>query len=128
MPNPTRNARAPLFKAPWIPTKAQRLAAFRQEQERFHPRPSTKERGYGPDWNKLRNEILVAEPNCRDCARRGIDRLAQMVDHIEPIRVAPERRLDPTNCQPLCWSCHQRKTNQTDGGFGHPRASRKIPA
>ena len=117
-----RNARAPLFRAPWAPTKQQRLAAFREEQERYRPRPSTTARGYDPDWRTLREAILAAEPNCRDCARRGIERPAQMVDHIETIRSAPERRLDPTNCQPLCWPCHRRKTNRFDGGFGHKRS------
>jgi 5-methylcytosine-specific restriction endonuclease McrA len=122
-----RNARAPLFRPPWAPTKRERLVAFRAEQERYHPRPPAAARGYGPDWNTLRNEILAAEPYCRHCARRGVERLAQMVDHIEPIRSAPERRLDPTNCQPLCWPCHRRKSNRSDGGFGRaPPGSRGL--
>ena len=79
------------------------MVVFRAEQERYNLRPPAAARGYGLDWQALRNAILAAEPHCRHCARRGIERLAQMVDHIEPIRTAPERRLDPTNCQPLCW-------------------------
>lgn len=51
----------------------------------------------------------------------GIERPAQTADHIIPIREAPERRLDPTNLQPLCLPCHHKKTNTRDGGFGHRR-------
>ena len=114
-----KNSRAPLFRAPWVPSAGERLAAFRAEQARYHKRPPATARGYDSDWRALRAEVLAAEPMCRQCARQGIERRAQMVDHIEPIRIAPERRLDPTNCQPLCWPCHRRKTNRSDGGFGH---------
>ncbi len=66
------------------------------------------------------------EPSCRECARRGLDRPARIVDHIIPVRDAPERRLDPTNLQPLCWPCHNRKTNRSDGGFGRKRGSMGV--
>jgi 5-methylcytosine-specific restriction enzyme A len=61
---------------------------------------------------------LELEPTCRHCRRRGIERRAVLVDHIIPIRKAPERRLDPSNLQALCGPCHQRKTIREDGGFG----------
>ncbi|WP_035355585.1 HNH endonuclease signature motif containing protein [Edaphobacter aggregans] len=37
---------------------------------------------------------------------------AQDVDHVEPIRMAPERRLDMINLQSLCRACHRVKTAQ----------------
>jgi 5-methylcytosine-specific restriction endonuclease McrA len=114
----SRNSRVPLFRAPWIPSRAVQLAAFRETQERVNPRPPAAARGYGADWRALRDQVLAAEPMCRECARRDIETAAKMVDHIESIRLAPERRLDPTNVQPLCWPCHRRKTNTVDGGFG----------
>ena len=40
------------------------------------------------------------------CGARG--RLE--VDHIAPVRSAPERSYDPANLQSLCPSCHTRKT------------------
>lgn len=95
---------------------------FRKEWGQRHPQASATQRGYGKDWRELREAVLAAEPNCRECARRGIERPAKMVDHIETVRDAPERRLDPSNLQPLCWACHQKKTNRFDGGFGRPRA------
>lgn len=37
--------------------------------------------------------------------------LAEIVDHIVPVDVAPGRRLDDSNLQSLCRSCHAVKTN-----------------
>ena len=108
----TRNARAPVFRPPWAPSRAQQLAAFRAEQERHHPRPAGRWRADDPEWRALRAAHLAEEPMCRMCARIGVDRPAQMVDHIEAVREAPERRLDPTNLQSLCWPHHNSKTQR----------------
>ncbi len=80
--------------------------------------PSNEARGYDKKWRALRSRILEAEPFCRECRRRGIQTAATMVDHIQSIREAPELRLDAKNLQPLCWRCHNAKTNRRDGGFG----------
>lgn len=64
-------------------------------------RPSRQDRGYDAQWEKLRADYLAAYPCCRRCGRK-----ADVVDHIEPIRKAPHRRLDPTNLQSLCTPCH----------------------
>jgi hypothetical protein len=121
-----KNARAPLFRPPWAPNPAERLVAWRSEQLPRDPnrKLSARARGYDRDWDRLRAAILAEEPMCRECARRGIERAAQTLDHVVPIRDAPELRLDPTNLQPLCWPCHRRKTNSRDGGFGHRRRLR----
>jgi 5-methylcytosine-specific restriction endonuclease McrA len=108
----TRNAYAPTFRAPWLPSRAERLAAFRVEQERYNPRPPSSQRGYGVDWRALRREHLADEPYCRACARNGLEVPAVMVDHIKTIRDAPERRLDPSNLQSLCYRCHMSKTQR----------------
>jgi 5-methylcytosine-specific restriction protein A len=117
-----RNARPPVFRPPWAPDPVQRLAAWREEQRRRHPQASRQARGYDKDWEELRAAHLDVEPNCRHCAQAGVTRRAVIVDHIEPIRSAPERRLDPSNLQSLCGPHHRRKTNRYDGGFGRPRA------
>jgi 5-methylcytosine-specific restriction enzyme A len=123
-----KNARAPLFRPPWAPNPAERLAAWRAEQLRRNPNQklSARARGYDRDWDKLRAAILAEEPLCRECARHGIEHPAQTLDHVIPIRNAPERRLDPTNLQPLCCPCHRAKTNRHDGGFGHRRRSHRA--
>jgi 5-methylcytosine-specific restriction protein A len=108
----TRNARAPIFRPSWLPSRAQRLAAFRAEQQRYNPRPSAYQRGYDAEWTALRKAHLLMEPNCRMCAALGRDVPAAIVDHIEPIRDAPHRRLDPSNFQALCIAHHQSKTQK----------------
>lgn len=112
-----RNTRAPLFRPPWRPNPAERLAAWRADYRRCHPLAPAAARGYDKDWRELRDAHLAEEPFCRHCAQRGIERRARTVDHIESIRKAPERRLDPTNLQSLCWPCHNRKTAKFDRDF-----------
>jgi 5-methylcytosine-specific restriction endonuclease McrA len=76
----------------------------------FAPQPSAAARGYDHEWLLLRRRHIRDEPDCRACAFRGVTRRAHAVDHVIPVRVAPHRRLDPTNLQSLCRSCHERKT------------------
>ena len=64
---------------------------------------------YGRDWQKLRARFLHHHRFCRLCKKPS-----QHVDHITPIRVAPELRLEWTNLQALCASCHDRLTNAYD--------------
>lgn len=50
---------------------------------------------------------------CVRCGSRG--RLE--VDHIKPVREAPDLAFDLTNLQTLCVRCHSRKT-KSEVGFG----------
>lgn len=69
-------------------------------------------------WRVLRHQILERDGwQCRTCGARH--RLE--VDHVEPVRVAPERAFDPTNLQTLCGPCHTRKTRIE---CGHPAPMR----
>lgn len=64
-----------------------------------------------PVWtNDLRPAQLLAEPWCRDCARRGIRTRATVVDHVQPHRGDWDRFIDRGNLQSLCKGCHDRKT------------------
>lgn len=69
-------------------------------------RPSAAKRGYDATWQKLRESVLAAEPACRYCQEMGITEPAEHVDHIIPLHVRPDLRLEPTNLQPLCPECH----------------------
>lgn len=75
-------------------------------------RPSSHARGYGRPWQRLRIDVLDAEPLCRPCTKAGkLNVLATEVDHIVPTRgVNDPRHYDQSNLQPLCKSCHSRKT------------------
>lgn len=58
-------------------------------------------------WKRLRLEVLERDSwQCVQCGRR--QRLE--VDHIQPVRDAPELAWDMRNLQTLCASCHSKKT------------------
>jgi len=66
-------------------------------------RPSPSKRGYGKKWQKLRRIVLSQNPECAMCGAP-----ATHVDHIVPL--ADGGTNDRENLQPLCHSCHTRKT------------------
>ena len=67
-------------------------------------------------WKRLRQRILSAEPFCRECMKDGHAVIATDVDHIKSHRGDPELFWDPRNLQPLCHSCHSKKTMAEDHG------------
>lgn len=74
-------------------------------------RAGNAKRGYDRDWFRLRARHLRAHPLCVVCGAKG-----EHVDHVQPIRVAPHRRLDPFNLQTLCERHHNRITQAFDKG------------
>jgi 5-methylcytosine-specific restriction endonuclease McrA len=63
-------------------------------------------------WPALRQAVLRRDGfRCRCCGARG--RLE--VDHIKPVRHAPELAFEIDNLQSLCPSCHSRKTRSEIG-------------
>lgn len=70
-----------------------------------------------PQWKALRLMALRRDGwKCVQCGARG--RLE--VDHIQPVRTAPELAFDLGNLQCLCAACHTRKTRLE---IGHPPLS-----
>lgn len=71
------------------------------------------ERGYDNDWEKVAKLARQRDGYlCVHCEAKGTLTPAKTVDHITPIHVAPERRLDLSNTQTLCETCHARKTQE----------------
>lgn len=87
--------------------------AVKRATEIYERRGTTNASTYGADWRRLRARFLAAHPYCACC---GVE--AKHVDHVVSAREAPHRRLDATNLQALCASCHSKKTALEDGGFG----------
>lgn len=61
-------------------------------------------------WRKMSRHWLERNPICVKCYEQGIIRPAQIVDHVHEIKDDWSRRLDETNLQSLCRTCHNRKT------------------
>ncbi|MDL2205789.1 HNH endonuclease [Eubacteriales bacterium OttesenSCG-928-N13] len=81
------------------------------EQHRvLYARESAAQRGYDGKWRAARARFLRQHPLCISC--RSVGRLtpATVVDHIIPHRGDEKLFWDQSNWQPLCKSCHDRKT------------------
>lgn len=100
---------------------------------------SSTARGYGYDWQKLREQHLATHPHCmfclRDlgmvgmspvdvvlaCAERGIaEPLGTIGDHIVAHEGDERRRLDAANVQTLCKTHHDGEKQRVE------RASRRL--
>ena len=91
-----------------------RAGALRCEAaERERDRGSASARGYDRTWQRLRLVVLAEEPLCRFCQLRGVLTAAAVVDHIVPIRVRPDLRLERSNLRALCEACHNAHTART---------------
>jgi len=71
------------------------------------------------EWRALRVKALEATGGlCTKCLELEIITTADVVDHITPIENDYSKRLDLTNLQPLCHSCHNRKTAEDEASMG----------
>lgn len=90
-----------------LQTHLQRLRLSGRRTPEDRPPPS--KRGYDRRWMRLRRWFLARHPLCAHCLKRGFTTPATEVDHIKPLREGGAR-LDQSNLQALCKSCHSRKT------------------
>lgn len=63
-------------------------------------------------WRKASKEFLKGHPICFVCGKP-----ATLVDHIIPHRGNLELFYDENNWQPMCQSCHTRKTFKENNNF-----------
>lgn len=81
---------------------AHQRARWRQ-QDAGRARPNR--RGYGDAaWLRVRRVILAAQPVC-PCGAPSRE-----VDHIIPVAVRPDLRLELSNLRAFCKPCHSRRT------------------
>jgi 5-methylcytosine-specific restriction enzyme A len=76
-------------------------------------RGTATQRGYDAKWRKARAYYLSHNPICVRCGD-----IATVVDHVTPHKGDKRLFWDRSNWQPLCKTCHDRKTVKEDGGFG----------
>ncbi|ORE88177.1 HNH endonuclease signature motif containing protein [Aurantimonas sp. 22II-16-19i] len=60
-----------------------------------------------PRWKSVR--FLAKRRDCWKCVQCGGNGRLE-VDHVKPVRDAPELAFDLSNLQTLCGACHARKT------------------
>jgi 5-methylcytosine-specific restriction protein A len=84
-------------------------------------RKSAHQRGYTKDWARAAKVFLREHPLCLHCQKLGRLIPANQVDHIKPWRGDRELFWARENWQPLCQSCHSRKTNNEDRGRDKPQ-------
>ena len=94
-----------------IDKRRNELAAIRRKKF-----GTSNEQGYDWKWAKVSKLVRRQEPICRHCK----DKLAEMVDHIVPLRQGGER-LALDNLQPLCNKCHGIKTEADKVKFNSTR-------
>lgn len=74
-----------------------------------------------PEWRAFRADYIRLNPYCRVC-----DEDTAEVDHIVPIK-AGGAKWSEENLQPLCKSCHSRKTrSEATGRPIRPRVAADI--
>lgn len=67
-------------------------------------------RGYDARWRAARKSYLQHNPLCRLCREEGRLTPATVVDHIVPHRGDEKLFWNEDNWQPLCKTCHDKKT------------------
>ncbi len=70
-------------------------------------------------WRTVRAAFLREHPLCCACGAKGLLVAAKVVDHVVPIKDGGAR-FDAGNLQPLCVSCHNRKTATESAGRRWP--------
>lgn len=71
-------------------------------------RGTTAERGYDSAHERLRAQVLREEPFCQ-IRTHCQGAVATEMDHVIPIRLAPELRLERSNVQSACKPCNAAK-------------------
>lgn len=85
-------------------------------------RGTTTERGYGADWQRLREYWICRHPLCVECLKKGLvvaytyhtdkdgkrKAVRNHVHHIIPHRNNKALKLDPNNLETLCEACHMK--------------------
>ena len=77
------------------------------------------ERIRGRHLQRLRREMLTANPLCVQCQKQGRIKQAEELDHIIPLHKGGSN--NRSNLMPLCKSCHAAKTAEDMGHKQHER-------
>jgi 5-methylcytosine-specific restriction protein A len=93
--------RPPIHNPPGGQQRRQRVEVERQQSNGFYR---------CAPWRRLRSAHLAQFPLCAHCLAEDRIVEASQVDHVVPVKTAPDRILDATNLQSLCQRHHSMKT------------------
>ena len=65
-------------------------------------------------WVKIRTAYIREHTLCEICTKKGLVVAATEIDHITPIKIDYDLRLEWTNLMALCHRCHSKKTKAVD--------------
>jgi 5-methylcytosine-specific restriction protein A len=71
-------------------------------------------------WHKFSKQFLKENRLCKECLDKGITEVAQVTDHVIPLKMWIPQGGDPfdlNNVQPLSKVCHNRKTARENKGW-----------
>lgn len=118
-------SRPPSFKPSFKPSKPTEVV---RKNDFDKTRTTSTARGYGYKWQKARVKFLSENPLCLICQAKKIVKAATIVDHIIAHKGDAHLFWNQDNWQPLCVSCHSRKTATEDSGFASGgRGGKSLP-
>ena len=78
-----------------------------------------------PHWRLLRKDLLKSHPLCKMCLENKLIKKADHIDHIHGFN-SRSQFFDRDNLQPLCISCHSKKTHTAGGPDWIRRQKEKL--
>ncbi|MEK4606553.1 HNH endonuclease [Geobacillus sp. FSL W8-1251] len=99
--------------------KRQRSRQNDKEYDKYKRNQQARAFYHSKEWERTRLAVLARDNYlCQRCLNEKRITRAVVVDHIRPLLVDWERRLDMNNLQSLCASCHNRKTAEDKRRYG----------